>query len=182
MAFVGRQPAPLAMIPSTGIAPQQPSPVVRSASATSTSSSQASLVGDVAPPQAHAASTILPSSSSYMQQLGGVAGSAVNLHAAAVAAAAAAAAAAGSLPPTNSHGHGHGNHGGHAHAHGHGHSHGAQGPYRRTGGSPSPRTPPPGGAPQAAKELRSHKYVSSIHHVTSIIQTHQNSSHIFRTS
>jgi len=123
MAFVGRQPAPLAMIPSTGIAPQQPSPVVRSASATSTSSSQASLVGDVAPPQAHAASTILPSSSSYMQQLGGVAGSAVNLHAAAVAAAAAAAAAAGSLPPTNSHGHGHGNHGGHAHAHGHGHSH-----------------------------------------------------------
>ncbi|XP_043949585.1 histone deacetylase 4 isoform X2 [Drosophila biarmipes] len=123
MAFVGRQPAPLAMIPATGIAPQQPSPVVRSASATSTSSSQASLVGDVAPPQAHAASTILPSSSSYMQQLGGVAGSAVNLRAAAVAAAAAAAAAAGSLPPTNSHGHGHATHGAHAHAHGHGHGH-----------------------------------------------------------
>lgn len=39
-----------------GAVPPQ-SPVVRSASATSTSSSQASLVGDVAPPQAHAAST-----------------------------------------------------------------------------------------------------------------------------
>ncbi|XP_017064983.1 histone deacetylase 4 isoform X4 [Drosophila eugracilis] len=127
MAFVGRQPAPLAMIPATGIAPQQPSPVVRSASATSTSSSQASLVGDVAPPQAHAASTILPSSSSYMQQLGGVTGSAVNLHAAAVAAAAAAAAAAGSLPPTNSHGHGHGSH---AHAHGHGHGHALYGAHQ----------------------------------------------------
>ncbi|KAH8332160.1 hypothetical protein KR067_001183 [Drosophila pandora] len=109
------------MIPSTGIAPQQPSPVVRSASATSTSSSQASLVGDVAPPQAHAASTILPSSSSYMQQLGGVAGSAVNLHAAALAAAA-AAGSAGSLPPTNSHG-GHGHSHGHGHVHGHGHEH-----------------------------------------------------------
>lgn len=102
----GRQAVPpLGMMPATGIAPQ-PSPVVRSASATSTSSSQASLVGDVAPPQAHAASTILPSSSSYMQ-LSGVPGgvvpsgaSAVNLHAAVVA-----AAVAGSLPPTNSHAH-----------------------------------------------------------------------------
>ncbi|XP_030566798.1 histone deacetylase 4 isoform X2 [Drosophila novamexicana] len=128
MSF-GRQaapppPPPLSMMPATGIAPQ-PSPVVRSASATSTSSSQASLVGDTAPPQAHAASTILPSSSSYMQ-LGGVSGaSAVNLHAAAVAVAAAAAAAAGAgtLPPTNSHAHalyGHGQHNAHGqHAHGH---------------------------------------------------------------
>lgn len=60
----GRQgvPPPSAMIPPaansavTGTAPPQ-SPVMRSASGTSTSSSQASLVGDVAPPQAHAAST-----------------------------------------------------------------------------------------------------------------------------
>ncbi|KAM7350681.1 histone deacetylase 4 isoform 2-T7 [Cochliomyia hominivorax] len=60
----GRQvvPPPSSMIPPSansavaGAAPPQ-SPVVRSASATSTSSSQASLVGDVAPPQAHAAST-----------------------------------------------------------------------------------------------------------------------------
>ncbi|KAL9879206.1 histone deacetylase 4 isoform 2-T10 [Glossina fuscipes fuscipes] len=55
----GRQPVPPpgVMIPPSGsaVAPPQ-SPVVRSASATSTSSSQASLVGDVAPPQAHAAS------------------------------------------------------------------------------------------------------------------------------
>ncbi|XP_023175192.1 histone deacetylase 4 isoform X2 [Drosophila hydei] len=102
MTFGGRQPAPpLSMMPATGIAPQ-PSPVVRSASATSTSSSQASLVGDTAPPQAHAAS--LTSASSYMQLSGA---SAVNLHAAAVAVAAAAAAAAGTLPPTNSHGHSH---------------------------------------------------------------------------
>ena len=43
---------------AVGIPPQAPTPsVVRSASATSTSSSQASLVGDVAPPLAHASSS-----------------------------------------------------------------------------------------------------------------------------
>ncbi|XP_005181281.1 histone deacetylase 4 isoform X1 [Musca domestica] len=52
-------------------APPQ-SPVVRSASATSTSSSQASLIGDVAPPLAHAASTGCATALMHVASTGGI--------------------------------------------------------------------------------------------------------------
>lgn len=80
----GRQPVPgpNSMISSTtpsntsaagsvAAAPPQ-SPVVRSASATSTSSSQASLVGDVAPPLAHAASTGCATALMHVASTGGI--------------------------------------------------------------------------------------------------------------
>lgn len=76
----GRQvvPPPSAMIPPTansaiaaGAAPPQ-SPVMRSASATSTSSSQASLIGDVAPPQAHQSSTSGATALMHVASTGGI--------------------------------------------------------------------------------------------------------------
>ncbi|XP_059222531.1 histone deacetylase 4 isoform X2 [Stomoxys calcitrans] len=75
--------APNTMIPSQTVAaanasanavsaaPPQ-SPVVRSASATSTSSSQASLVGDVAPPLAHAASAGSATALMHVASTGGI--------------------------------------------------------------------------------------------------------------
>ncbi|XP_075158631.1 histone deacetylase 4 isoform X2 [Haematobia irritans] len=52
--------------------PPPQSPVVRSASATSTSSSQASLVGDVAPPLAHAASAGCATALMHVASTGGI--------------------------------------------------------------------------------------------------------------
>ncbi|XP_073832771.1 histone deacetylase 4 isoform X1 [Musca autumnalis] len=80
VAAFARQP-PSGMIPpssavtnsvgSPAAAPPQ-SPVVRSASATSTSSSQASLIGDVAPPLAHAASTGCATALMHVASTGGI--------------------------------------------------------------------------------------------------------------